>query len=334
MKVVGFGDFLIHFSPIMNERFAQSSLVHMSFTGAEANVCGALGLWGEETEFVTKLPDNLLSERGVAFLKSLSVNTGHIEYGEGRMGTYYLEKGHGLRSSVVVYDRANSVFCESIFEDYDWDGIFKDAHALYVTGITPALSISLFDATLKAMKAAREKGMTVYYDINYRAKLLSIDEAARMFAVFSPYITHLIGNEEHLKRILGIGTDHAEDQINERLDEVTKAVLEKTQIRNIAVTARRTLSADHTLFCASYFDGKEKAFAPVYEIYPLDRVGSGDAFSAGLIYSQLKGFDAAESVAFAAASCAMKHEISDDINFASVKEIRALMGNRGFDVLR
>ena len=334
MKVVGFGDFLIHFSPIMNERFAQSSLVHMSFTGAEANVCGALGLWGEETEFVTKLPDNLLSERGVAFLKSLSVNTGHIEYGEGRMGTYYLEKGHGLRSSVVVYDRANSVFCESIFEDYDWDGIFKDAHALYVTGITPALSISLFDATLKAMKAAREKGMTVYYDINYRAKLLSIDEAARMFEALSPYITHLIGNEEHVKGILGFKTELAEERIEERLCEVTRAVAEKTGIKNIAITARRTISADHMLFCASYYDGARLALSPRYDIHPLDRVGSGDAFSAGLVYSNIHGYSVEESVAFAAASCAMKHEISDDINFASVKEIRALMGNRGFDVLR
>lgn len=334
MKIVGFGDFLIHFSPIMNERFAQSKLVEMSFTGAEANVCAALGLWGEHTEFVTKLPENILAERGVAFLKSLSVNTDHIEYGEGRMGTYYLEKGHGLRSSVVVYDRANSVFCQSRFEDYKWDEIFADTYALYFTGITPALSEGLFDATLKVMKAAYEKGIKVYYDVNYRSKLLNFDRAAELFAAFSPYITHLIGNEEHLKGILSLGTDLGEDKIEERLKELTQAVYEKTGIKNVAVTARRTLSADHALFCAAYTDGKGLAISPRYDIYPLDRVGSGDAFSAGLVYSVLKGYSAEESVAFAAASCAMKHEISNDINFASVKEIRDLMGNRGFDVVR
>ena len=334
MKIVGFGDLLIHFSPIMNERFAQSKFVQMSFTGAEANVCAAIGLWGEKTELVTKLPENILAESGVAFMKSLSVNTEHIKYGDGRMGTYYLEKGHGLRSSVVVYDRAHSVFCESKFEDYDWDEILNGADALYITGITPALSDSLFDATLKAVKLAREKKIRVFYDVNYRAKLLSIEKAAQIFEALSPYITDLVGNEEHLKGILSLKTELGEEMIEERLTTLAQTVSEKTGIKNIAVTARRTVSADHTLFCAAYFDGKCLAISPRYDIYPLDRVGSGDAFSAGLIYSALNGYSAEECASFAAASCAMKHEISNDINFASVKEIRSLMSNRRFDVVR
>ena len=334
MKLVGFGDLLIHFSPIMNERFAQSKFVQMSFTGVEANVCAAIGLWGERCELVTKLPENILAESGVSFLKSLSVGTEHIKYGDGRMGTYYLEKGHGLRSSVVVYDRAHSVFCGSSFEDYDWNEIFNGADALYVTGITPALSDGLFDAALKAVKLASEKGIRVFYDVNYRSKLLSMEKAAQIFGALSPYITDLIGNEEHLKGILSLKCELGEEMVEERLEEISRAVSEKTGISRVAVTARRTLSADHTVFCAAYFDGAELAISPRYDIYPLDRVGSGDAFSAGLIYSALNGCGVRECVAFAAASCAMKHEISNDINFASVKEIRALMENRGLDVVR
>ena len=110
MKVGGFGDFMIHFSPIMDERFLQSRLVQMSFTGAEANVCAALGLWGERAEFVTCLPEHLLAQSGISFLKSLSVGTEHIRFGQGRMGTYYLEKGSGVRPSVVIYDRVPSAF--------------------------------------------------------------------------------------------------------------------------------------------------------------------------------------------------------------------------------
>lgn len=334
MKIVGFGDYLIHFSPIMNERFAQSKYVQMSFTGAEANVCCALGIWGEKTEFVTKLPDNILAQSGVAFLKGASVDTSHIVYGEGRMGTYYLEKGHGLRSSVVVYDRAHSVFCGSRFDDYQWDEIFEDESCLYVSGITPALSDGLFDCVLNAMKAARKKGLSVYFDVNYRAKLLSIEKAAFIFNTLSPYITHLIGNEEHLKSILNIHTDHGDDQVRCRLTEITNEVSEKTGIPNIAVTVRRTISADHTVFYASYYDGHELALSPQYDLYPLDRVGSGDAFSAGLVYSIIKGSNATDSVRFAAASCAMKHEISNDINFSSVEEIGSLMENRSLDVKR
>jgi 2-dehydro-3-deoxygluconokinase len=306
----------------------------MSFTGAEANVCAAIGLWGEKSRLVTKLPENILAESGVSFLKSLSVNTEHIKYGDGRMGTYYLEKGHGLRSSIVVYDRAHSVFCESKFEDYDWEEIFNDADALYLTGITPALSEGLFDVTLQAAKLASKKGIRVFYDVNYRSKLLSIEKAARIFEALSPYITDLIGNEEHLKGILSIKIDLDEANIEERLDTVARSVSEKTGIKRVAVTARRTMSADHTLFCAAYYDGADLAISPRYDLYPLDRVGSGDAFSAGLIYSVLNGFGADESVSFAAASCAMKHEISNDINFASVKEIRTVMENRSLDVLR
>ena len=334
MKIVGFGDFLIHFSPIMNERFAQSKLVEMSYTGAEANVCCALGIWGEKTGFVTKLPNNLLAQGGVSFLKGLSVDTSCIEYGEGRMGTYYLEKGHGLRASQVIYDRAYSVFCNSKFDDYSWDEIFEDAACLYVTGITPALSETLLDTTLRAMAYAREKGIDVYYDVNYRAKLASVERASQIFALMCPYITHLIGNEEHLKAILGIQTSFSEEQIKERLTCITDSVAERTGIKNIAVTVRRTLSADHTVFYASYFDGEELEISPKYELYPLDRVGSGDAFSAGVIYSVLNGYSAAECVRFAAASCAMKHEIANDINFASVEEIRAIMESRGADVMR
>jgi 2-dehydro-3-deoxygluconokinase len=318
----------------MNERFAQSKYVQMSFTGAEANVCCALGIWGEKTEFVTKLPDNILAQSGVAFLRGTSVDTSHIVYGEGRMGTYYLEHGHGIRSSVVVYDRAHSVFCESRFDDYQWNEILEGAYCLYVSGITPALSDGLFDCVLNAMKAARSKGISVYFDVNYRAKLLSVEKAAFIFNALSPYITHLIGNEEHLKSILNINSDHGEDQIRDRLTDITTKVSGKTGIPNIAVTVRRTISADHTVFYASYYDGRELALSPKYDLYPLDRVGSGDAFSAGLIYSVKKGSNAADSVRFAAASCAMKHEISNDINFSSVEEINSLMANRSLDVKR
>ena len=133
---------------------------------------------------------------------------------------------------------------------------------------------------------------------------------------------------------MNINSDHGEDQIRDRLTDITTKVSGKTGIPNIAVTVRRTISADHTVFYASYYDGRELALSPKYDLYPLDGVGSGDAFSAGLIYSVKKGSNAADSVRFAAASCAMKHEISNDINFSSVEEINSLMANRGLDVKR
>ncbi len=334
MKVVGFGDFLIHFSPILDERFMQSRLVQMSYTGAEANVCAALGLWGEQARFVTRLPEHLLAQSGISFLKSLSVDTARIVRGEGRMGTYYLEKGSGVRPSVVIYDRIPSAFTESVFEHYDWEAALQDADILYVSGITPALSESLLDCTERLFREASQRGIRIFYDVNHRPKLQTEEKARAIFARLRPYITHLIGNEEHLKMLLQIGSQHGEEQRVERLADIAEQTAKLTSIRNVAVTMRRTPSASEAIFCAAYYNGEEVAHSPLYRLPVVDRVGSGDAFSAGFLYSVIHEKTAQDTVCFAAAACAMKHEIVSDINFSSVAEIEALKENAGYDVRR
>ena len=334
MKLTGFGDYLIHFSPIGDERFMQTDYMHMSFTGAEANVCAALAFWGEDTRFVTRLPRHLLSKRSVAFLTGCGVDMGHVAYGEGRMGVYYLEKGQSLRSSVVIYDRSPSAFTESRWEDYDWDRILGDTDLFYLCGITPALSESLFETCRKVLASARSRNIPVFYDVNYRPALGTPEDAGRILTALSPFITHLIGNEEHLKQLLQRSSDYPEEQPAERLRDLTEQVRSLTGIPNIAVTVRRTITASETIIYASYSDGQAFALSPMHHIQVVDRVGSGDAFSAGLIYSILHGYDPVRAVCFAAASNAMKHTIADDINFASPEEIEALMEQRGYDVRR
>ena len=334
MKVTGFGDFLIHFSPIMDERFLQSRLVQMSYTGAEANVCAALGLWGEQAAFVTRLPEHLLAQSGIAFMKSLSVDTAGIARGEGRMGTYYLEKGSGVRPSVVIYDRIPSAFTESAFEHYDWEAALKDTDILYLSGITPALSESLLDCTERLFREASRRGIRICYDVNHRPKLQTEEKARAIFARLKPYITWLIGNEEHLKMLLGITSSYGEDQRQERLEDIARQSASLTGIRDVAVTMRRTPSASEAVFCASYFRDGEIAHSPLYRLPVVDRVGSGDAFSAGFVYGMIHGKTAQDTVCFAAAACAMKHEIVSDINYSTVAEIEALKENMGFDVRR
>lgn len=334
MKIVGFGDYLIHFSPIMDERFMQASLMQMTFTGAEANVCMALGLWGKDTRFVTKLPTHPLAQKGEMFLRGLSVDTSCIAHGEGRMGTYYLEKGQGVRASVVIYDRAPSAFTESVPSDYDWDKIFADADTLYLSGITPALSKTLYDCTKAALEEAKKRGMKVFFDVNYRPKLGDTKKAGETLMDLAPYITHLISNEEHLKMLLDIDTEYGEDDRKSRLCDLAGKASEKTGIKNIAITVRRTPSASKAVVYAAYTDGKDFELSPEYALDVVDRVGSGDAFSAGLIYAQTSGWSVKDSVAFASASSAMKHMIVSDVNFASVDEIKTVMQGNRYDVKR
>lgn len=334
MRITGFGDYLIHFSPIGDERFLQTDSMKMTFTGAEANVCCALSLWGCSVSFVTRLPEHDLARKGIMFLNSLGVNTRHIARGGKRMGLYFLEKGASVRSAQVIYDRMESGITEAVPADFDVDAILDDTDLLYLTGITPALSKGLFDCTTALCRAAKARGIGVAYDVNYRPALSTTQEAGGVLKALAPYITCLIGNEEHLKMLLGVSTSFGEEEREARLKDIAAQTRALLGIEKIAVTVRRTPSASDAVVCAAFSDGKDFAVSPEHRVHVVDRVGSGDAFSAGLVYALHEGKDVQEAVCFAAASNAVKHTIVSDVNFASVGEIERVMNQAGFDVRR
>lgn len=326
MKVTGFGDFLIHFSPLEYERFFQTDLMKMSFTGAEANVCCALSLWGEKVNFVTAIPENSLAKKGIMFLNSFNVNTDFIKKGEGRMGAYYLEKGFSIRPSQVIYDRDFTVFANSTFSDYDWDEIFSDTDIFYLSGITPSLSQTLFDCCKEALAQAKKRNIPVFFDLNLRPKICDIQRSREIFNELKQYITHLIANEEHLKQLLSLESAP--------LNQFAQKVKAVTNIENVIVTVRRTLSANKTKVFAVYFSENDFAISPQYDVDVVDRVGSGDAFSAGIVYSFIHNYSAQQAINFAMASGALKHTINNDINFSTVEEIKSLMEDKACDVRR
>ena len=334
MKIVGFGDFLIHFSPVGDERFFQSEFMQMSFTGAEANVCAALSHWGEDAKFVTRLPEHQLAKKGISFMRSFGVDTNDISFGDGRMGVYFLENGRFLRSSSVIYDRDNTAFTNSVYEDYDWNSIFDGADIFYVSGITPTLSKNLLSTVKEALIEARKRDIKVFLDINYRPKLATTEEAYEIIKELLPYITCLIGNEEHIKMIFGISSEYGEDEETERINDMLRQTREITGIQQIAITVRRTISASESMVSAGYLSGDESFVTPRFKTGVVDRVGSGDAFSAGLIYATVHGYKVEEAIRFAIASSAFKHTVTKDINYASVDEIRDVMNMSVNDVRR
>ena len=332
MNIVGFGDFLIHFSPTEDQRFDQADLMRVSFTGAEANVCAALSLWGENVEFVTKVPDHALARRGLRFLGGLGVHTGHVPTGGSRMGIYFLENGRSIRPSAVIYDRQSTAFSTCVYEDYDWDRILEGKDAFYLSGITPSLSEELLCCCEKVLAKVRERDIPVFFDLNLRPAICDIFRSREVFDRLKQHITHLIGNEEHLKQLLEIVP--APTEAPSRLKDFAGAVREKTGIGHVAVTVRRTPNAGKAITYAAYDDGTDFAVSSRYELDVIDRVGSGDAFSAGLVYSVMHGSSAEDSVGFAAASCALKHTISNDISYCTVEEVRSVMRGSARDVRR
>ncbi len=334
MRITGFGDYLIHLSPPGDERFLQTDSMRMSFTGAEMNVCAALSMWGEEVFFVTRLPEHPLAKRSMMFLSSLGIDTRFIARGGKRMGLYFLEKGASVRPSQVIYDRMDSGFTQAQITDFDADGILSNTDMLYLTGITPALSEGLFDCCLTLCREAHRRGIGVAFDINYRPALSTPAQAGAVLKSLAPYITCLIGNEEHLKMLLGISNEFGEDRREERLADIVKKARDVLGIEKIAVTVRRTPSASDAVVYAAYSDGKDFCVSDEHRIHVVDRVGSGDAFSAGLIYALSQGYSAEKAIGFAAASNAVKHTILSDINFASADEIERVRVRAGFDVKR
>ncbi len=317
--VVTLGEIMLRLSPPYGKRIVQSDCFDVNYGGAEANVAVSLALFGENVRYVTKLPENAVADASVYALRKYGVDTSYIVRGGERMGLYYLEKGASQRSSKVIYDRAGSAMAEAGEDDFDFERIFDNAGWFHLTGITPAISEKAAAVCRKAVSEAQKRGVTVSMDLNYRKKLWDVETAAKALNGLLPGVDVLICNEEHASKICSVRCD-------EDLAGTAKLLCEKYGFTSAAVTRRRTESADiNTVSAAAYVNG-EKAYSPAFRCDIVDRVGSGDAFAAGFIYSLLHGQDAEKAAAFACAASALKHSVEGDFNLMTVREIEAAAG--------
>jgi 2-dehydro-3-deoxygluconokinase len=255
------------------------------------------------------------------------------------MGLYFLEYGSGVRPSRVVYDRAGSALAEVAGTEFDWDGILDGAQWFHWTGITPALGMGPARALQAGLEAARRKGLTVSVDLNYRKKLWTEAEAREHLTALMPYVDICIGNEEDPLRVFGIGAAGS-DVEKGRLDadgyrELTRALLRTFGFRKVAVTLRQSLSASQNRWSACLDDGNEFRLSNPYSVSIVDRVGTGDAFAAGLIHAWLQGLSDGEALEFGVAAAAWKHSLFGDFNLADADEIERLAsGQRGGRIQR
>lgn len=332
-KVVGFGDYILRLSPEGYLKFIQADKFVTFYTGAEANVCTSLAYMGVPTQFVTKLPENAIAECALTTLRKFGVGTDHIAYGGERLGIFYAEKGASQRPSKIVYDRKNSSFSTSTVADYNWKEILKDAGYFHFTGITAALGKNLAEACLEACKTAKELGVTVSCDLNYRKNLWSRAEAKETMEKLLEYVDVLIANEEDAADVLDIHASNT-DIISGKLDregyiEVADKISKKYNIGTVTITLRESISAsDNDWSALLYRDGKAY-FSKKYHIHIVDRVGGGDSFGAGLIYSMNSGFDPQKTIEFAAAASCLKQTIELDVNLSKPSDVLALVGGDG-----
>ena len=328
MKVVTFGELMLRLEPPGYLRFVQTENLSATFGGAEANVAISLANFGVDSCYVTKLPSHEIGQAAVNSLRKFGVNTQYIVRGGPRVGIYYNERGASQRGSKCIYDRAGSSIQLSKPEDFDWKQIMQGASWFHITGITPALGPNLVQSCIEAAEEAHKAGATVSLDLNYRAKLWNREEANKAMTELCKYVDICVANEDDAADVFGIkaeNTDTTKGELStEGYKSVARQLMEKFAFKKVAITLRTSINANRNDWQALLYDGKDFFFSKKYEIWIVDRVGGGDSFTAGLIYSLLSGKSNQEAVEFAVAASCLKHTIEGDFNMVSVAEVEKL----------
>jgi len=337
-KVVTFGEIMLRLAPPGFLRFSQANSFDVVYGGGESNVALSLANYGMPVDFVTRLPKNDIGECALMEMRKRGVGTDNIIYGGDRLGIYFLETGAVSRGSKVVYDRAHSAMAEIGPGMVDWDSVFKDVEWFHWTGITPAISQGAADACIEAVKSAKEHGVTVSTDLNYRAKLWKYcDDAKReeIMSELTSYCDIVLGNEEDAEKHFGIkpeGLDITTQGEHVKADaflSVCQQMMKRfPNAKKVITTLRGSLSASHNTWAGVLYDGSTMYTSREYQItHIVDRVGGGDSFMGGLIYGLMnwsgedqKGLD------FAVAASCLKHTIKGDFNQVTVDEVEKLMG--------
>jgi 2-dehydro-3-deoxygluconokinase len=332
-KIVTFGEIMLRLAPPGFQRFTQARTLEATYGGGEANVAVSLANYGETVEFVTRLPKNDLGDACLNTLRGLGVGTSHIVCGGERIGIYFLETGAAQRASKVIYDRAGSSFATIQPGSVDWKTVFADADWFHWTGITPAVSQGAAEVCREAIVAAREMGVTVSTDLNYRAKLWKWGKpAGEVMNDLVSMCDVALGNEEDAEKVFGIKAPESDITAGKVDASHYRYVCEKLaerfpSLKTISITLRGSLSASHNTWSGVLWRNGEFFVAPTYDILPIvDRVGGGDSFMGGLIYGLRKYNDPQKALNFAVAAACLKHSISGDFNAVTVAEVETLMG--------
>ena len=310
MDLVTFGEAMVRLSPPALQRLEQASSLEAGVGGSELNVAVLAARIGVASRWVSRLPDNALGRMIESRAREHGVDA-HVEWtADGRVGFYFVEVG-GARISSVLYDRAGSAISRITPGSIEWASVFAGARWYHVSGITPALSDGAAKVTAESLAAAKQAGLTVSYDLNYRSKLWSAQQACTAQEPLMRYVDVLTATAEDTRVVFGIGSDDSA--------EVARTLQQRFEVSAVAITLR-----DNALAAVIVADGKVYS-APRFAVESVDPIGAGDAFCGGLIVSRLeqRGWD--DAVRFAAATAALKHSIPGDFCLVTRTEVEELL---------
>jgi 2-dehydro-3-deoxygluconokinase len=332
--VVTFGELLLRLTTKHHERFVQAEGFDARYTGAEANAAVSLANWGIEAFAVSKVPDHEIGQACINYLRRFGVNTDSVYRGGKRLGIVLAEIGASQRPSQLIYDRAHSCFQEADPAEFRWEEILPGKDWFHFSGTAPARGKNIVRTLKDAFSVAKKNGLTISCDMNYRSKLWTIEEARRIMPELMEFVDVAIIGVEDVIQIFGIPIPEAvrsnliqdPSPFAETLADLSK----RFRFSHVAMTLREEASASVNQILGLLYDSREMVRSCLYDIVVVDRIGGGDAFTAGLIYGLLMGEASQRTIEFAAAASCLKHTIPGDFNLVSMDEVKHLMEGKEF----
>ncbi len=325
-EVVTFGETMVRLSPPHFARLEQTNQLDVNIGGAEWNVAADLSRLGLSTAWVSRLTENALGAMIRNKAREQGVDTSHIVWTkEDRVGVYFVEFGAAPRASSVLYDRANTAISRIKPGEVDWEKVLEGARWFHTSGISPGLSQSAAQVTAEALRTAKKLGCRVSYDLNYRAKLWTTEEAMKCQIPLMEYVDVLISTEEDTRKVLGVSADS--------YHEVARKLEEKFNFEVVCITLREDISVWRNRWTAIACSEGKIYDDRTYEVEIVDRVGAGDSFSAGFIYGYLSG-GVAKGLQFGNAFSALKHSIPSDVNWSTRQEVENLIASGSLRISR
>ncbi len=328
-RVVAFGELLLRLTTKDHERFVQAESFDARYTGAEANVAVSLANWGVDTYAVSVVPNHEIGQACINYLRRFGVNTDFILRGGKRLGIVFAEIGASQRPSQLIYDRAHSSFEEVDPAGFHWEEILSGKDWFHFSGTAPARGRNVIRALREAFSVAKRNGLTISCDINYRSRLWTIEEAQRVMSELMEFVDIAILGVEDIVQIFGIPVPETARPHLLRdpgpLSDALTTLCKRFRFSHIAMTLKEETSASVNQLSGLLYDGQKIYRSHSYEIMVVDRIGAGDAFTAGIIYGLLREEPLEWIIEFAVAASCLKHTIPGDFNLVSIDEVRHVM---------
>ncbi len=322
-QIITFGEVLMRISPRGNKKFIQSNIVEFYFGGTELNVGISISNFGGEVKHISVVSEDSIGETALAYIRQFGMDTSSIVLSKRPLGVYFLEVGAVIRPSMISYNRSHSAFSEIVPAKVNWEKALEKGEWMHWTGITPALSQGAFDTLKEGLKLARNKGMAVSADPTYRSDLWKYGQDPKeALSELLHYSTIFIGGVNEINEVLGTQFGYSNDDFI----EASKKLMETfPTIEKVFDKIRTSLNSSWHKIRARMWNRVEFRETEDLDItHVVDRIGTGDAFAAGLIYG-LQKFDDYKAMEFGSAACALKHTYEGDVNLATVSEVNNIL---------